>query len=141
MKIAKTILIIWLFAELMLWIRGGQGFSILETLPFVVRREGLSPDYERLALAALLIGLWGFLMVAVRTTGGPPRNPSRFRTELLWVPATIICMALFSRRVHSALSFADLLNDPERLMDHRHLALLSAGVFGILLIWIAFRKS
>ena len=63
MRAAKTVFMIWLLCELALWIRGGQGFSVFEALPIVQRNHTISPEYDWLALAALMIGLWGYLMI------------------------------------------------------------------------------
>ena len=52
MRAVKTVIAIWLLCALALWIRGDQGFSVLEALPFVQRSGSLSRDYEWFALGS-----------------------------------------------------------------------------------------
>ena len=51
MRAAKAVFVITLLCALAIWIRGGQGFCVLEALPFVERPHALSPEYDWLALA------------------------------------------------------------------------------------------
>jgi hypothetical protein len=159
MRAAKAIITIWLLCLLAVWIRGGRGFCILETLPFVERQEILSHDYEWPALGAVLIGLWGYLMLAHRQDSQhreiqepqspqesqpPPRSsPSHreFRSSVLLIPATIIALALITPRLKLATNFVDTVGRSPKVMEHTYLALLCVAVFtGVLVIkWILKR--
>jgi hypothetical protein len=130
-----------------MWIRGGRGFCALDTLPFVERLETFSRDYDWLALAAVLIGLWGYLMLPRRpdgqrqeaqpSQGSSPSRP-RFRTDLILIPAAIIALALIAQRLKFAVSFADTVGNSPKLVEHIYLAVLCVIVFAVLLVlkWI-----
>ncbi|MBP7935820.1 MAG: hypothetical protein KA354_14325 [Phycisphaerae bacterium] len=138
MRAAKIVFLIWLLCELGLWVRGGQGFCVMDTLPFVQRPQSLSPHYEWLAAGAILIGLWGFLMLPRPQAAA--QQTRRFRSELFLVPATIIALALVSERLHTTLSLTDLTGDPNRAIEHRHLAILCLCVYAALLAIKALRN-
>lgn len=139
MRAAKVILLIWLLCELALWIRGSHSFCILDALPFAQRPEAFAPSYEWLALAAVMIGLWGYLMLP-RAESAQPLGGGRFRTGAILVPAAIIGLALLGRRFRAAVGFSDLVSDPAKDLEHRHLALLCMGVFAVLLLIKALRN-
>lgn len=132
MRAAKIVLVVWLLLELALWIRGGEGFSVIDALPFAQRSESFPQSYEALALWACLIGLWGIAMMPRREAKQQPG--SRFRIGLFLVPLTIIALAALSRRYVSTLHFAEIVGDPGRLLEHRHLALLCVVVFAVVLL-------
>ena len=135
MRAAKIVLVVWLLCELGLWIREDQGFSLLDTLPFVQRSQALSPNYDRLALAAILIGLWGYAMLPKPQPGQRQQQQQggRLRSGVFLVPLTIIGLAALSQRLHAALRFSDLVGYSRLELEHRHLALLSLAVFAVLL--------
>lgn len=135
MRVAKIVLVVWLFCELGLWIREGLGFSLLDTLPFVQRSQPLSAGYDRLALAAIMIGLWGYAMMPKPQPGQQQQQQQggRFRSGIFLVPLTIIALAALSQRLHSTLRFGDLVGYSRLDLEHRHLALLSLCVFAVLL--------
>lgn|GEM_PF-3363295 len=139
MRAAKTVIMIWIFCELMLWIRDGRGFCILEALPFVERQDTLSPDYDWFALAALSIGLWGYLMLISKPRRKQQPSSTRFRTSILLVPATIIALALISQRITPSLRFAEVVASSNKPLDHAYLAVLSVLVFAVLLAIRRFR--
>jgi len=139
MRAAKVILLIWALLELGLWIRHGESFCIVDALPFMQRPESFSRDYDWLALAALLIGLWGYLMLPQPPLPPTPKG-KRFRAGIILVPLTIIGLALLSQRLRSTLSFSGLVNDPGRILEHRHLALLGLAVFAVVLALKALRN-
>jgi hypothetical protein len=130
-----------------MWIRGGRGFCALDTLPFVERHENLSRDYDWLALAAVLIGLWGYLMLPRHRDGdrrepqpSPDSSPSRprFRSNLIFVPVAIIALALIAQHLRLAMSFGDVVGYSPKLVEHIYLAVLCVIVFAVLLVlkWI-----
>ncbi len=138
MRAARIVFIAWLLCMAALLVRGGEGFCALDGLPFVERPVAFARDYEWLALAALLIGLWGyFMMPQAQSKTSPP--PGGLRTGLLLVPLTILGLALLSRRVRLALRFEQMVDDPGQLLAMRHLAVLCVVVFGILLVIKALR--
>jgi hypothetical protein len=158
MRAARVIVMLWLLWLLAMWIREGRDFCVLETLPFVERQQTLSHDYESLALAAVLIGLWGCLMLAHRQNSQrreiqepqeaqePPKseklpNPQQsspprpeFRSSVLLVPTTIITLALITPRLKLAASFADTVGRSPKVMEHTYLALLCVAVFAAVLV-------
>ncbi len=138
MRAAKIVLVVWLLCELGLWIREGLRFSVLDALPFAQRSQYFSPDYEWLALGALLIGLWGYAMIP--RSAAKQQAGSRLRAEILLVPLTIIGLAALSRRYVSTLHFADIVGDPARLTEDRHLSVLCVCVFATLLAVKVFRN-
>ena len=144
MRAAKVILVIWLLCELALWIRGEQGFSVIDALPFAQRPKSFSPDYEWLALGALLIGLWGYAMMRRRKPDQQaqqvPTGRPQLRTSVFLVPLSIIGLAALSRRFHSTLRFSELVGDPARLTEHRYLAVLCVVVFASVLAIAALRN-
>ncbi len=142
MRAFKIVVLIWLAAQLSLWIRGQEQISLLETLPFVQRRAHLSPEYDWLALGALLIGLWGYLMLRRQLPLIPPavarppqqtQQPGQFRAGLVLVPVAIIFLTLLSRRLALAVRFEDLVGVTPHTLANRHLAMLSVCVFTVLL--------
>ena len=140
MRAARTVFLIWLLCELAIWIRAGRGFCVLEALPFVERSDSLSPDYDWFALAALLIGLWGYLLLSRRTGGEQQqKNGTTFRTGIILVPLTVIGLAWVSRHLRPAVGFAELVG-PEKLHEHVYLAALCVLVFAVLLAIKRFRK-
>lgn len=143
MRAVKAIVLIWLVCGLAMWIRGGNSFCILDALPFAKRQEDLSPHYEWLALAAVLIGIWGCLTLAQRQPPAPAVTPSTagptFRAGLLLVPAAIIIFALLSRRLSLRVRFEDLFSLWELTLEHRYLAVLCLGVFATVLIYRRYR--
>jgi hypothetical protein len=141
MRAAKTVIVIWLLCELALWIRDGRGFCVLEALPFVERQEYFSRDYEWFALAALMIGLWGYLMLP-RKTGDQQQqqDPTQFRSSIVLVPLTIIGLALLSRRLTPAVSFGETVGHSGKLLEHTYLAALGVLVVGALLAIKRFRN-
>jgi hypothetical protein len=144
MRAVKIVLVIWLLIELALWIRGGEGFSVIDALPFAQRPQSFPQTYELLASGALLIGLWGYAIMPRAETGQQPQQAPvgkrRFRAGLLLVPLSIIALAALSRRYVSTLHFPDIVGDPARLTEHRHLALLCVVVFAVLLLIKEFRN-
>jgi len=119
MRAVKTVIAIWLLCALAIWIRDGRGFCVLDALPFVERQESFSPDYEWLVLAALMIGMWGYLMLTRQKGGQQGQDGKRFRSAILLVPATIIGLALLTQRVTPALSFAEVVGDSHKLVGNR----------------------
>ncbi len=141
MRTLRIVVGIWLLCMLALWIRDGRGFCVLDALPFVERNESFSSDYEWLALAALGIGLWGCLTLARRMRGRRNRQGSRFRSEIILVPAAIIAMALITMRVTPALSFVEVIGHSPRQLEHVYLAVLCVGVFAVVLAMKWFGRS
>lgn len=140
MRAAKLVIVIWLLCELAIWIRDGRGFCVLEALPFVERSESFTADYEWFALAALGIGLWGYLMLPRSTDEQKQQDGTRFRTSIILVPATIIGLALLSRRLTPAVSFGETVGYSGKLLEHTYLAALCVLVFGVLLAIKRFRN-
>jgi len=138
MRAVQTIVGIWLLSSLAIWIRGGLGFSILHTLPFVQRPHHLSPHYDAMACIALAMGAWGVLKLASRPRiANPPQTPNgRFRGELIVVPATVIVLAWITARVTPALGFNELIRPSPYPVENAYLAVLAVGVFSAVL---AFR--
>jgi len=140
MRAAKTVIMIWIFFELTLWIRDGHGFCVLDALPFVARDGAVSRDYDWFALAALLIYLWGYLMLASKPRGQQQPTGTGFRMSILLVPATLVGLALLSQRLTCSRSFAEVVGNSEKLPDHRYLATLCAVLFAALLMIKRFRN-
>lgn len=140
MRLVKIIIFSWLLLELGLWIRGGRGFCVLDALPFVQRTESFSPQYDWLALAALLIGLWGYCMLP-RSAPDPSGAKSPIGPGILLAPVAVIVLVLVSQRVQSALPFEDVVGNSAQVLEHRYLALLCLCIFAVLLAIKALRKG
>ena len=140
MRSAKMVLIAWLLCALALWVRGGESFCVLDGLPFVERPVPFSRDYDWLALAALLIGLWGYFIMPRTRTNNSPQSTGNLRAGLLLVPLTILGLAMLSRGVRSSLRFEQFVNNPDQLLELRHLAVLCIVVFAALLVIKALRQ-
>lgn len=133
MRAFQTIVGIWLLSSLAIWIRGGLGFSIFHTLPFVVRPHHLSPHYDLMACIALAIGAWGLWMLALRPKSpNPPPSPGRFRGELIVVPATVITLAWITAQV-TPMGFGELIRPSPYPVENAYLAVLAVGVFSVVL--------
>ena len=141
MRAVRTVILIWLLCGLAMWIRDGREFCVLETLPFVERPDSLAREYEWFALLAILIGLWGYLMLPpTKADDQRQQNGRRFRSGIVLVPATIIALALISQRLTPAVSFADAFVHSGRLLEHRYFAALCVVVVAVLLLIKRFRN-
>jgi hypothetical protein len=140
MRALKIIIAAWLLGMLALWIRGGQGFCITETLPFVHRQQPFSNEYELQAVLAVLMGVWGVWMLSRQSpkTTVPASGQGRFRSEIILVPLGIIALAAISQRITAGRTFSDVIGNPPRSTEHAYLAVLAVVVFGIVL---AFKFS
>lgn len=141
MRAAKAVLVIWMLCAIALWVRSGQNFSVLDTLPFVERRVALPPDYDWFALAVLATGLWG--LVVLTREPSPAVNPPAKKVPIvvvLLVPVTIVGLALLTARVTLAVSFADLVGHPDNLLKYQYLAILTLLVIAGLLAVKWFRS-
>lgn len=140
MRALKIIIAAWLLGMLALWIRGGQGFCITETLPFVHRQQPFSNEYELQAVLALLMGAWGVWMLSRQSpkTNAQASSQGRFRSEVILVPLAILALAAISQRITAGRTFTDVIGNPPRATEHAYLAVLAVVVFGIVL---AFKFS
>jgi hypothetical protein len=142
MRAVKAVFVIWLLSTLVLWIRSGEDFSILETLPFVERRIALPPDYDWVALAVLATGVWGMFTILGTP---PPSTNSPVKTistaALILVPMAVVLLALLTARVTLAVGFADVVGQPRDLLKYQCLATLGLGVIAILLATKWFRRQ
>lgn len=124
-----------------MWVRSGEDFSILETLPFVERRIALPPDYDWAALAVLATGVWGMVTISrapLPSTSSPAKTIST--TVLILVPTAVVLLALLTARVTVVVGFADVVGQPRDLLKHQCLATLTLGVITVLLATKWFRS-
>ncbi len=140
MRSLKIVFGFFLLGALALWIRDGRGFCVLEALPYVERTERLSSDYEMLAVAALMIGGWGCIMLARRKPPEPTPPRPGFRSEVILVPAFIVALAVIAKQVTPAVSFADVAGHTPRILDHIYLAVLCTAVYAVVLAMKWFRR-
>ena len=79
-------------------------------------------------------------MLARGMRGQPAVGRSRFRAEIILVPAALVAMALITRRVRPAPSFGDVIGRDPRQLEHTYLAMLCVIVFAVVLAMRWFRR-
>lgn len=140
MRAAKVVIVIWLLSSIALWIRSGQDFSVLDTLPFVERRVTLPADYDWAALMVLATGVWGGAVLLQRPAPNPATQPKTISTAaLILVPAAVVGLAMLTSRVVVAVTFADVVGHPNDLLKFQCLAILGLLIIAVLLTIKWFR--
>ncbi len=148
MKTVKTLIVLSIAAQLSTWIRGDEPIALLDTLPFVQRRAVLGSDYELLATGALLMGLWGILVLRQRPSTMPPAPasapstapaPRQFRASLVLIPLTILVLTYLGRTIALAVRFEEVVGLTPHTLANRHLGLLCVAVLSIVVIYRILR--
>lgn len=137
MHVIRVFIWIWLICETALWVRGSASFSLFDTLPFAVRLHALDADYELMALAVTVVGVWGLLKVLKRQPQPRPQTAAQGPSRAwLVLPGLLILLAVLRNQVHLQIS----LDRWGVSLEQRYLAVLGLTIVGLIVSIREFRR-